>query len=270
VIVSDQQHFKALPGCKKTWAVAAIHGEVGRLRSLHRQLESRFVTGDNLVYLGNYMGHGPRVLETINEILNFRRALLARPNGEQSTLVYLRGCQEEMFQKLLQIQFAPDPEFVLMWMLKHGIAPTLSAYGGFSAEGLAAAKIGNVALSRWTAEIQTQLRAADGHNMLLNQLAWAAYQERGPLLLASAGVDVTRPLSMQGDTFWWGGLTFGDIDTPYGIFKRIVRGFDFAGKGAKVKDYTATLDDRCGFGGDLISACFDPEGGLLDMISAKG
>ena len=214
------------------------------------------------------MGHGPRVSETINELLNFRRTLLARPNSEQSALVYLRGCQEEMFQKLLQIQFAPDPEFVLGWMLKHGIAPTLSAYGGFSAEALTAANQGTVALSRWTAKLQTQLRASDGHNKLLDQLTWAAYQEHGPLLLVSAGVDITRPLSMQGDTFWWGGRMFRGIDAPYGIFKRIVRGFDFSGGGAEVNPYTATLDDRCGFGGDLIAACFDADGGLDDMISA--
>lgn len=267
--MSGQQHFKALPEGRKTWAVAAIHGEANHLRALHKKLALQFETGDSLVYLGNYMGYGPRVLETINELLNFRRSLLARDDGAQSTVVYLRGYQEEMFQKLLQIQFAPDPEPVLNWMLKNGIASTLSAYGGFSAEGLAAAEQGNVALARWTGAIQTQLRQADGHNAFLDQLAWAAYHKNGPLLLVSAGLDVTRPLSMQGDTFWWGSRNFREIDAPYGPFKRIIRGLDFTKEGAGISDYAATLDDKCGFGGDLVSACFDANGGLAEMISTK-
>jgi serine/threonine protein phosphatase 1 len=265
--MSDQQYFKALREDQKTWAVAAIHGEAKHLSALHKKLEPQFKAGDSLVYLGNYMGYGPRVLDTINELLSFRRSILMHSYGAQSTVVYLRGYQEEMFQKLLQIQFAPDPAPVLNWMLKNGIASTLSAYGGFSAEGLAAAEQGNVALARWTAAIQGQLRQAHGHTTFLDQLSWAAYHKNGPLLLVSAGVDVTRPLSMQGDTFWWGGRNFDKINAPYGPFSRIVRGLNFAKEGAKVGNYATTLDDRCGFGGDLIAACFDMNGGLTEMIS---
>ena len=36
-------------------------------------------------------------------------------------IVYLRGQQEEMWHRMLQIQFAPNPKEVLPWMLQQGV-----------------------------------------------------------------------------------------------------------------------------------------------------
>ncbi len=126
--MSAQDHFETLPAGRRNWAVAAIHGEADRLRALHRHLAGRIQVGENLIYLGNFLGRGNAVAETIEELLLFRRALLARPGAEFDDIVYLRGSQEEMWHKLLQIQFAPNPGEVLEWMLEQGLAPTLAAY----------------------------------------------------------------------------------------------------------------------------------------------
>ena len=62
-----------------------------------------------------------------------------------------------MWQKMLQLQFAPNPQDVLRWMLAQGVEGTLRAYGGRPEEGMAAAREGAVRLTRWT----NGLREAD-------------------------------------------------------------------------------------------------------------
>ena len=76
--------------------MSAIHGESQHLSRLHGVLEGRFAAGDRLVYLGNYLGHGSGILDTIDELLLFRRALLARFTLFAGDIVFLRGAQEEM------------------------------------------------------------------------------------------------------------------------------------------------------------------------------
>src|SRR5690606_37790686 len=109
----------------RIWAVAAIHGEAARLVRLHESLWPRLRAGDRLVYLGNYLGRGPDIPGTVAELLAFRCAVLAKPGGFACDVVFLRGAQEEMWQKLLQLQFASAPREVFSWMLQHGVAETL-------------------------------------------------------------------------------------------------------------------------------------------------
>ena len=44
-------------------------------------------------------------------------------------VVFLRGAQEEMFLKLLQLQTAPNPNEILLWMYEHGVNKTIDSYG---------------------------------------------------------------------------------------------------------------------------------------------
>jgi serine/threonine protein phosphatase 1 len=266
--VSAQDHFETLPAGRRNWAVAAIHGEADRLRALHRRLAERIQVGENLVYLGNFLGRGDAVAETIEELLLFRRALLARPGAEYDDIVYLRGSQEEMWHKLLQIQFAPNPGEVLEWMLEQGVAPTLAAYGGTVEKARSAANGGALVMTKWTSSLRAVMRAADGHTMLMSVLRRAAFTEDKALLFVHAGIDATRPLSEQHDSFWWGGEDFDNIEAPYGGFRRVVRGFDRRHRGLEVKAATATVDGACGFGGPLLAACFDADGELVDTIEA--
>ena len=191
--MSAQDHFETLPAGRRNWAVAAIHGEADRLRALHRRLAGRIQVGENLVYLGNFLGRGNAVAETIEELLLFRRALLARPGAEYDDIVYLRGSQEEMWHKLLQIQFAPNPREVLEWMLDQGVAPTLAAYGGTVEEARSAGNGGALVLTTWTSSLLAAMRDADGHTLLISVPSRAAFTEAKPLPPAHAGTDPTRP-----------------------------------------------------------------------------
>ncbi|WP_157089280.1 metallophosphoesterase family protein [Oceanibaculum pacificum] len=264
----DREKFAVLRAGTRFWAVAAIHGEAERLMRLHDLLAPRLVDGDRLVYLGNLIGHGTRIAETMDELLRFRIGFLARPRVFAADVAYLRGNQEEMWDKLLQLQFAPSPPEVLGWMLRQGLEGTLAAYGSSTAEAMGVARQGAVAISRWTGQLRARMQAHGGHARLLSGLKRAAYSEAGGLLFVNAGIDPARPLTAQSDSFWWGGGSFGRIASPYAGFTRVVRGFDPSHGGAAEGEFTATIDAGCGFGGPLAAACFDEQGALLDWIEA--
>lgn len=264
----DKDVFATVPAGRRTWGVASVHGDVGRLCALHAALRDRIQVGDSLIYLGNLVGYGPRVFDTLQEILLFRRALLARPGADCADIIYLRGSQEEMWHRLLQIQFAINPSQVLKWMLDHGVEATIAAYGSTAAEGLYAASKGTVALTEWTSRLRAAMRAADGHNALMSALRRAAYTEDQTLLFVNAGVDVSRPLSQQFDSFWWGGTPFDSITASFNGFNRVVRGFDSRHRGVIEREWTVSMDGGCGFDGSLLAACFGTDGSLVETLQA--
>ena len=127
--MSDADKLANLGRPRRIWAVAACHGDVARLDRLHLALADRFRVGDRLIYCGNYLGGGDPT-GAIDRLLAFRTYMLAAPGMIANDLVYLRGIQEEIWSKMLQIQFAPNPREVLTWMLDRGAEATLRAYGG--------------------------------------------------------------------------------------------------------------------------------------------
>ena len=262
------ERFASLRQTERTWAVGAIHGEVARLKALHGRLAERLRRGDNLVYMGNILGRGGAVGETVNEILAFRRAFLARPGVFAADLAYLRGGQEEMWHKLLQLQFAPNPGEVLRWMLDQGVGPTLQAYGGDAKKGLMATRAGALAVTGWTNGLRAAMRTRDGHVALTSALRRAAFIADHSLLFVHAGIDPSRPLFQQADSFWWGGREFDRLAAPYGTFTRIVRGYDPAHRGVAIGPLTATLDGGCGFGGPLMAGCIHASGEVGELIEA--
>jgi serine/threonine protein phosphatase 1 len=266
--MKSSERFAALRRASRVWAVAAIHGEAERLAGIHAALEPRFAPGDRLVYLGNYLGRGAGVIATVNELLRFRRALIARPGLFAYDIAYLRGTQEEMWQKLQQLQFAINPREVLDWMLSHGVAATLAAYGGDARQGLAAARDGAMSITRWTNQLRAGVAAMPGHRDLLSGLRRAAYTDDGALLFVHAGVDASRPLEAQGDVLWWGTSGFGQWNAPYQGFRLVVRGYDHAHGGMVRGPFGLTIDDGCGFGGKLIAACLDRGGEVIEWIEA--
>lgn len=264
--VSENNVFATLRGSGRIWAIAAVHGEVERLRRIHRQMDELVRVGDQIVYLGDYLGYGTHVREAVDELLLFRRAFLARQGVEMDDLVYLRGAQEEMWQKLLQLQFAPNPVDVLKWMVENGIGPTIAAYGGNLDEGYSAAREGILALTRWTGNLRQAMRQYDGHTALMSVLKHAAFTDDNTLLFVHAGLDPSRPLSAQVDAFWWGSAGFELLDGPYGGFALVVRGADRRRGGVRVGAFSATLDAGCGCGGKLTAACFDGDGKILHTL----
>lgn len=253
---------------RRIWAVAAIHANVAKLIELHDELWPHLTTGDRLVYLGNYLGYGEDIVGTIDELLSFRSRFLTLPGAEPQDIVFLRGMQEELWSKLLQIQFAQTPAEVFRWMLNNGLGATLDAYGGSEAEAWASFRGGVLATTRWTARLRENFRRRPGHDDLMASLQRAAVTNDRRLLFVSAGVDPHRPISEQRDIFWWGSGYFDEIDQPYDNFALVVRGFSRGHEGIRIGPYTASIDGGSGFGGPLNAICFTPEAAVAASLSA--
>lgn len=253
----------------RIWAVGAVHGEATVLAALHDALAARIRPGDAVVYLGDLIGYGPHVAETVDDLLRFRAAFLARPpfvHGDE--IVFLRGQQEEIWQKLLQIQFAVNPLEVIEWALDHGAEATIQAYGGDAATAISCARGGALALTRWAGEMRERMNRCPGHAAFLNGLRRSARTEDGTLLFVNAGIDPSRTLVNQTDGFWWESRGFDAIDAPYAGFRRIVRGLDPRRRGYAENAWAITVDGGCGFGGPLIALCLAPSGDILDRVEA--
>ncbi len=264
--ITNRQKFALLKGGRRLWAVGAIHGEAGQLSALHDALAARLKPGDQVVYLGNMIGRGAAVLETLDEIIAFRTLFLSRPGAHVCDIVHLRGAQEEMWQKLLQLQFATDPRQVLAWMLQQGVGATIEAYGSNRAVAERRAGTGVVGITRWTNELRRVMQSHPGHYQLFAALRRAALSEDHSLLCVSAGLAPDRPLDAQKDSFWWGASAFSRMTEPYGGYKRLIRGIAPDHPGLAIDAFRATVDGGCGFGGTLIAACFGPDASLADQV----
>ncbi len=265
--ISRDWRFLDLGKAKRIWAISAIHGELEKLMSLHDNLYPYITPGDRIVYLGNYLGYGQRAADVVDEVLTFRRMVMAKRGMMADDLVYLRGSQEEMWQMLLQLQYAPDPAKVLTWMLGNGLMNTLYSYGLSPHDGIEACNQGVIGLLKWTNEVRAALRKRPGHETFSTHLYRAAFTPTDyecPILFVNAGIKHDRPIDDQGDSFWWAHREFEEIDAPYEQFGKIVRGYDPDHKGIKINRITATIDGGCGFGGSLVCSAFDQNGEVLD------
>lgn len=266
---NSNQIISPLGKPRNSWVIGSIHSDIDKLISLHDNLLERFSPGDRLVYTGNYTGYGFAPKETLEEILTFRRLLLSVPGVITSDITYLRGQQEEILSKLLEIPFAKNPENIYRWMLQNGLSETLEGLGLDRNEGLMASKEGVMGLCRWTGRLRETLRSVDGYDIFMNQLRRAAYTHadtEAPMLFVNSGIDLKKPLNAQGDNFWWASDRFKDIHQTYDPFKRIIRGFDPSHEGVHVNGVTATIDGGCGFGGTLACAGFDTASQVVDLF----
>ncbi len=215
-----------------TWALGALKGDDAALERLGGALMRRWQPGDRLVVLGNMLGAAGDTPRTLDLMLLLRRRLLARPGAEVEDFVFLRGPQEEIWHKALQLQFALAPLDVLDWMLSRGLDAILEAYGHSIAEGRIASRSGSLAIARWTSGLRARQAARPGHSDLLNVLSRAALSADGRLVFAATGVDPGRPLDGQADAFWWSTQTDAVLDEALGkasdggwpAIDRIVRG----------------------------------------------
>jgi len=231
-------------------------------------MAARFTEGDRIVYLGNYIGYGNAVKATLDELLDFRRRVLAKRRGFACDVVFLRGAQEEMWQKLLQLQFAANPGEVLTWMVRAGIEATVQAYDGELRHGFAATRDGPRTITRWTSALRNAMNAAAGHTKLFATLRHAALTDEDGLLFVHAAIDPSRPLDAQGDAFWWGEHDILDLDKPFGGFRRVVCGFDRQRRGLMESEFAVSLDAGCGRGGPLLAAALAPDGSVVEALDA--
>lgn len=262
--------FASLGAPARIWAVGAIHADAPRLAALHDALFPRLNPGDRIVYTGNYTGYGPYPLETIDELLAFRSGAMARPGMMATDIVFLRGGQEEMGQKILQIQFATGPAKVLEWMGENGFSETVKAYGFSLEEAAGFAREGVSALTRWSLRLGQAIRAKPGHIAFITNLRRAAHtalDSARPFLFVHSGIDPAKPWDSQEDVYWWGSKGFDRMTAPPPPFVTIVRGCDPAHGGIAIRPHAVTIDAGCGFGGPLACAGLDSAGNIFDIIS---
>jgi hypothetical protein len=274
--MSFKTSFCNLGQPRKIWTVSAIRGQIDRLAAIHNYIYQNCQPGDRVLYTGNYFcGQGATPAEVLDELLYFRRSLLARPGMIPEDFVYLRGVQEELWSKLLQIHFAPSARTVVEWISTHypEMDSLLAAYGSSLSHAARTAREGIVPLTKWTIALREGMRAKAGHEKFFTLLRRAAFTEHmgtndNNTLFVHAGLDPSLPLTSQGDRFWWAARSFGNMQAPYHPFRTVVRGCDPDGGGVKVTPIAVSLDGGCGRGGQLVCAELSPSGEVLALQAA--
>ena len=253
----------------RVWTVPAIHGHLPELKALHDHILEHIKPGDRIVYHGNYTGYGEHAAACITEILTFRRMALAMPGMLANDILYLRGRQELILEKLFQLHFAPDAANVLLWMLGNGLSSTLYSYGLSPHDGVEACRSGCINITKWVNTVRKAIRAQPGHEIFMNQLKRAVYTDQDghyPMLFVHAGLKPCHTLYEQGDHLWWATDDFKTIEHAYKPFGKVIRGFDPDRGGLNLNCITATVDDSCGFGGKLISVGFEADGAVAKVL----
>jgi len=223
--LNKESNFVEFKSSGRIWAIGSIHSNLDSFNSIKKYILNNFKKDDNLVFLGNAIGLGNSSKETISSILDMRLKLMSKFTIDSSQIVFLRGAQEEMFSKILQLQIAPNPVEIIKWMFEHGVDKTLNSYGFPNEEIIHTASSGTVLISKWTSKLNQVLQNNIGHKEYFLNLKHAAYSFSRKILFVNRGVDVSRPLSAQNDCFWWGYQNFSKINKPYNSFIRIVRGY---------------------------------------------
>ncbi|MDR3425395.1 MAG: hypothetical protein P4M13_10065 [Alphaproteobacteria bacterium] len=269
------EKFAELGSPRRIWAVAALHGDVDRLATLHDHLATRFSVRDRLVYLGNYLGVESRNnAAMLDELLAFRSALLCKTGVEPCDITYLRGPAEEAWQRLLRLQFAPLPHQTLEKLLASGVESYLRLYGVSVNDTRSIARAGSLAITRWTNQLRALQRNAPGNEKMMFTTRRAAFTNAGAdqkrLLLVPANFDPARSIDDQGESLWWTAAPFRVTGRALASYNRIVRGFDSVNGGADLDDLAVTLDGGCGRGGPLVCGCFTPTGKLIELVVTGG
>lgn len=253
------------------WAIPSIHGDVERLVALHDAIFDKIRPGDRLIYLGNYTGYGNYSRETIDEILMFRRMVLSKAGMKATDTIYLRGFQENLWQRLYQLSYNLFPVEELLDIMSNGLGATMNSYDICPHEGINAAKEGTLGLTRWTNKIRARLRAHSGHDRFMIHQHRAAYTkdaEDFSLLFVNAGLDTSKNLEDQKDSFWTQPDLFEGMTQSYAPFNTVVRGFDPMRKGMLLNPINATLDAGCGFGGPLTCTQMSAHGEFIEVLEA--
>ena len=223
--MDKKTNFTEITKSKKIWAIGSIHSRHIAFESIKKYVLKKFEKNDSLVFLGNIIGLGTESKKTLSSVLDLRNSLMSKFCLDPEKIIFLRGAQEEMFLKLLQLQTAPNPNDIVKWMFEHGVDATIKSYGFNIEELLQVSMQGTMPISKWTSKLNSVLLAQPGHNQYFSNLKHAAYTNTKKILFLNRGVDISRPLSAQNDCFWWGYQNFSNLDKPYNTFIRIVRGY---------------------------------------------
>ena len=264
--------FIEIKQSSKIWAIGSIHSRLEAFESIKEYILSNFGKNDYLVFLGNVIGLGKESKKTLTSIIDLRNKIMAKFLIDPEKIIFLRGAQEEMFLKLLQLQTAPNPGDIVKWMFDHGVDYTIESYGLDKNELIEIASNGAIAINKWTSRLNQNLLSEKGHKEYFANLKHAAFGEKKKILFLNRGVDISRPLSAQNDCFWWGYQNFSDLQKPYQTFIRIVRGY----KSSKINNlehsknnivcslFKQPLDSL-----KIVAGIFDESGKILDLFESR-
>ena len=211
--MKKESNFVELKNSSRIWAIGSMHSNLNSFNSINKYIIKNFKENDKLIFLGNVIGLGDFSKEIISSIVRLRFNLMSKYKLQPSEIVFLRGAQEEMFSKLLQLQIAPNPIEIIDWMFEHGVDKSLKSYGYSKDEVFNVASSGTVSISKWTSKLNKIILQNPGHKEYFLNLKHAAYSSCKKILFVNRGVDITRPLSAQNDCFWWGYQDFSKIQT---------------------------------------------------------
>ena len=270
--MNTESNFIELKNVKRIWAIGSIHSNLDSLNSIKDHILSNFSLGDKLIFLGNVIGIGDNAKETISSVLDIRFKLLAKFKLEPNEIIFLRGAQEEMFLKLMQLQIAPNPQDIISWMFDHGVNKTIESYGFSKDEVKNISSQGTMAISKWTSKLNNVVTSNKGHKDYFSNLKHAAFSSSKKILFVNRGVDVSRPLSAQNDCFWWGYQNFSKINQPYNSFIRIVRGYQSSRNNnlANSKNsVVCTLFKQPLTNLKIFAGIFTENGEIIDLLESK-
>ena len=267
--MNNTSNFVELKKSDKIWAIGSIHSNLKSFISIKKFILKNFNSNDKLIFLGNIIGLGDESKETLNNVLELRFDLMSKFRLSPESIVFLRGAQEEMFSKLLQLQLAPNPAEIVEWMFDHGVNKTINSYG-FSAEEVRnVASSGTIKISKLTSNMNKSLKNNPGHTEYFLNLKHAAYSHTKKILFVNRGVDITRPLSAQNDCFWWGFQNFSKIEEPYKTFLKIVRGYESKHIGQNEilnNSIVCTLFKQPLSNKSILCGIFNENGEILDLF----
>jgi len=270
--LNNKSKFQEFKNANRIWAIGSLHSSIEAFQSIKNYILSNFSKGDKLIFLGNIIGFGKKSKEIISEVLSLRVDLMAKFYLSHEDIVFLRGAQEEMFSKLLQLQIAPNPIEILEWIFSHGVDQTVISYDFNPDEFINIASQGTIQINKLTSKLNNQISIIPGHKEFFSNLKHAVYSDTKKVLFVNRGVDISRPLSAQYDCFWWGYQNFSLINKPYYTFNRIVRGYqsnthnDLENSKSRI---LCTLFKQPLKNKKILAGIFSKNGDILELFESK-
>ena len=268
-----QTKFAELKLSKKIWAIGSIHSNLRSFESIKHYILKNFSVGDKLIFLGNVIGFGENSKETLSSVIDLRNFLLSKFMLKPEDIIFLRGAQEEMFLKLLQLHTAPNPQDIVKWMFDHGVDKTTQSYGFEKEEIINTSTQGTLSINKWTSQLGKKVYQFSGHREYFTNLFHAAFSDTKKILFVNRGVDVTRPLSAQNDCFWWGYQNFSKLDESYRTFIKIVRGYASSSNNYNDNDennkIVCSLFKQPLTNNKILAGIFNDSGKILDIFESK-
>jgi serine/threonine protein phosphatase 1 len=230
------------------YAIGDIHGESEKLRRLLEQILPELAPEDTLLFLGDYIDRGPDTRGALDTLI----ALSHR----HANLIFLRGNHEQMFLDALESptpRRAQDPEHVLVsaetafWM-RYGGANMMRSYDpGFF-------ELPQDVLLTWWTFIPEEHIAFLRRTQIEHVTKYYHFVHAG---LVPPGEVWYEALNEPGrDPRQWIYAQF--IDSPADFGRIVVYGHSSIGHRPRIQDNKIGLDTRCGSGGPLTAAAFDP------------